>query len=227
VAVTRHWGSEEDATLRISRLIDRTAALGPGERAVVVVQGCHLRCRGCISSATHALDGGTVMSVEAIGRRLAGLEVDGVTFSGGEPFLQAAAISSLIDLLRRERPGLSTMSYSGYRLEWLRSKGSRAQHQLLERLDLLVDGPYVRRQHAALRWRGSHNQRLHALTPRHRREVEDGKDSSAGVEIKVDDSLELDWVGVPPVPDFEARLARVGAVKLTTRRRGRRLEARR
>jgi len=206
--MTRHWGAAEDSNLRVARLIDRTGVLGPGERAVVVVQGCHLRCAGCIAEATHALDGGEEIGVEELGARLAALDgIDGVTFTGGEPFLQAPALSRLLDRLRRARPELSAMSFSGYRIEWLRAKGSPAQRGLLRRLDVLVDGPYVRRLHADLLWRGSSNQRIHALSSRHRAELERGADRSAGVEISIDGELGLEWVGVPPVPDYAARLA--------------------
>lgn len=206
--MSRHWGSSETARVRVTRVIERTAVLGPGNRAVLVVQGCHLRCRGCIAAATHPLAAGEWIGVEELAARFQAVDgIDGITFTGGEPFLQAPALTRLVDLLRGGRPALSTMSYSGYRIEWLRRTGSPAQRELLERLDLLVDGPYVQSRHAALRWRGSRNQRLHALTERHRDEVENGGDGSAGVEVRVDEELSLEWVGVPPIPDFERRLA--------------------
>jgi anaerobic ribonucleoside-triphosphate reductase activating protein len=205
--MSRHRGSDDRKRLRISRLIERTAVLGPGERSVVVVQGCQLRCRGCIAESTHRLDGGFSLEVDSLFERLRAVEgIDGVTFTGGEPFLQAGAISRLIDLLRRERTRLSVMSYSGYRLEWLRKKGSPAQLDLLRKLDLLVDGPYVERLHAPLRWRGSRNQRIHQLSGRHRAEVASWSDESAGMEMGLDRELGFEWVGVPPVPDFAARL---------------------
>jgi anaerobic ribonucleoside-triphosphate reductase activating protein len=225
--MSRHWGSNEDAGLRIARIVDRTEVLGPGRRAVVVVQGCELRCSGCIASATHPLDGGSWVAVEELASRLGSVAgIDGVTFSGGEPFLQAAALARLVDLLRRRRPGFSAMSFSGYRIEWLRSNGSPAQRELLRRLDLLVDGPYVRRRHAALRWRGSLNQRVHALSPRHRVELEGVPDRPAGVEISVTEDLRLQWVGVPPMPDFEARLAAAADIEETTGVAGERRRAR-
>ncbi|HEV7771530.1 MAG TPA: 4Fe-4S single cluster domain-containing protein [Solirubrobacterales bacterium] len=205
--MTRHWGSGGDSTLRLARVIERTEVLGPGPRAVVVVQGCHLRCRGCVAEPTHALDGGFGEDIGALAARLGALDdIAGVTFSGGEPFLQAAALSRLVDLLREQRPTLSTMSFSGYRLEWLRAKGSPAQRALLDRLDLLVDGPYVERLHAPLRWRGSSNQRLHALSARHEAELAPEHDAPAGMEWSIDADLVFEWVGVPPVPGLVDRL---------------------
>lgn len=204
---TRHHGIEEPRFLQVARVVERTSVLGPGVRAVVLVQGCMLRCRGCVAEATHPPDGGATLPVETLAASLLGLpEIAGVTFSGGEPFLQAAALSALADRLRERRPELSLMSFSGYRVEWLRARGSAAQRALLAQLDLLVDGPYVERWHAPLRWRGSSNQRLIALTDRHVEAL--APDDPAGLELELDPNLELTWVGVPPRPGFLALLDR-------------------
>ncbi len=205
-AVHRGFGDPE--YLRVARVIDHTRVLGPGTRASVSVQGCLLRCQGCHSPAGKALDGGERMLVAELAERLLALPVDGITFSGGgEPMLQAAALVALCDRLRARRPELSLMSYSGYRLEVLRDQGSSAQRALLDRLDLLVDGPYVARLHAPLRWRGSSNQRLIALTARHAGDLL--PDEHAGMELELDDDLRLSWVGVPPRPGFLETLERI------------------
>jgi anaerobic ribonucleoside-triphosphate reductase activating protein len=205
--VSRHWGSDDAVRLRLARLVESTEVLGPGCRALVVVQGCELRCNGCVAPATHRHDAGFELAVDEVAERvLAADGIGGVTFSGGEPFLQAAALSALVDRLRAARPDISTMSYSGYRLEWLRGRGSPAQHGLLDRLDLLVDGPYVRRFHAPVLWRGSRNQRIHALTGRHRAELAESADAPAGLEMTLDEEMTLEWVGVPPLPDFLSRV---------------------
>ena len=90
------------------------------------------------------------------------------------------------------------MSYTGFTIEHLRRHGDAGQHALLARLDILVDGPYLRGRHAQLAWRGSANQRLHFLTGRHQPPV---PDTSAGLEFEVSDDT-LTWTGVPPVPGF-------------------------
>ena len=209
----RHAPDEDARTLRVARIVERTAVLGPGVRAVVVVQGCDLRCRGCIAEATHPRDGGEPVAVATLAERLAALPVDGVTYSGGEPFLQAAALVALADALRARQPGWSLMAYTGYRLERL-ARGTAAQRALLDRLDLLVDGPYVERWHAPLRWRGSTNQRLVALSRRHRDAL--APDEPAGMEVELTPGLDLSWVGVPPRPGFLATLEEAIAMRGTT-----------
>jgi anaerobic ribonucleoside-triphosphate reductase activating protein len=203
-----HYGFGEPGYLRVARVIDQTRVLGPDTRAGVSVQGCLRRCRGCHSPAGKALDGGERLAVPELAERLLALPIDGITFSGGgEPMLQAAALVALCDRLRARRPELSLMSYSGYRFEVLRDQGSPAQRALLDRLDLLVDGPYVAQRHAQLRWRGSSNQRLIALTPRHAGELL--PDEHAGMEFEIDEQLRLSWVGVPPRPGFLEALGRI------------------
>ena len=186
----------------VSQISDRTGVLGPGIRAAVWVRGCPLRCAGCISPEDLPFSGGTSMTVAAVAGRLNALppDVRGVTFSGGEPMAQAAALANLVDALRTARDW-SVMSYTGFTLEHLRRHGDAGQRALLGRLDLLVDGPYQAGKHASLAWRGSSNQRLHFLTGRHQPPAED---TSAGLEFHVD-STSVSWIGVPPVAGFRAR----------------------
>jgi anaerobic ribonucleoside-triphosphate reductase activating protein len=223
--VTRHWGRNQLDEIRFARIIERTRVLGPGPRAVLVVQGCELRCRGCTVPETHRLDGGNAISITDLARRLLAIEgLEGLTLTGGEPFLQAGTLTALIDVLRVERPGLSTMSYSGYRLEWLRAKGSPEQRVLLDRLDLLIDGPYIERLHAPLLWRGSENQRIHTLSARHRGELGSIPDTSAGMEWQFGRRRRMEWVGVPPVRGFARRLATPAAARSAETRRRRERE---
>jgi anaerobic ribonucleoside-triphosphate reductase activating protein len=188
--------------LSVSRINEGTTVLGPGRRAVVWVRGCPLRCTGCIAEEDLPFDGGTPLPVGDLARRFNALPaaVTGVTISGGEPMAQAGALVALVDLLRSTRDW-SVMSYTGFTLEHLRRHGDAEQKALLDRLDILVDGPYVRSAHAALRWRGSSNQRLHYLSERH---APCSDDSSAGLEFDVTGRSVI-FVGVPPVPDLRAR----------------------
>lgn len=146
------------------------------------------------------------MAVEELAKRIVETaSIDGMTFSGGEPFAQAGTLGELVDAVRQVRD-LSVMSYSGYTLEWLRRNGNSEQRGLLERLDILVDGPYRADLHASLRWRGSSNQRVHLLTTRHTATLL-RPDESAGLEVSVD-AESMSWAGVPPTRGFRGALER-------------------
>jgi len=82
----------------------------------------------------------------------------GVTFSGGEPFAQAEAFAALARLLKEN--GYEVASYTGYTFEQL-LLGTKAQRELLQTLDVLIDGPFIQTQRSLeLSFRGSANQRI-------------------------------------------------------------------
>jgi anaerobic ribonucleoside-triphosphate reductase activating protein len=192
--------------LRISRVEPRCDVLGPGTRFVVWVQGCPLRCRGCVAPGSLSFDGGHDVEIgELADRILAEPELAGVTFSGGEPFAQAEGLAALVRLVRAVRPEFSVMSYSGFTLERLQRRGTPPQRDLLDLLDILVDGPYRQELHGALRWRGSSNQRINLLSDRHP-EVAGLPDVSVGLQMSMESDGMLRWAGVPPVQDFAQHL---------------------
>ncbi|MEU9117215.1 4Fe-4S single cluster domain-containing protein [Streptomyces sp. NPDC048483] len=199
--------TEQHEQISVARTLDRCAVLGPGLRAVLWVQGCPLRCRGCVAAETLPFAGGETKSVAELAGWLLGVDgIEGVTLSGGEPFSQPEALAGLLDRVRARRPDFSAMAYSGFRHEALR-RGTPAQRALLDRLDLLVDGPYVAARHGNLRWRGSANQRVLPLTTRYA-EVAALPDTGAGIEFAMDRDGALSWAGVPPAPGFREGLER-------------------
>jgi anaerobic ribonucleoside-triphosphate reductase activating protein len=185
----------------VSRTLDRCAVLGPGQRAVIWVQGCPLRCPDCLAPQTLPFHGGTATPVTDLAEWLIGLAgIEGVTLSGGEPFAQAGPLALLLDEVREVRPDFTAMSYSGFTHAALR-RGTADQRALLDRLDLLIDGPYQRARHADLRWRGSSNQRVIALSDRYCG-VMLAPDVSQGIEFTLDADGAMSWAGVPAEPGF-------------------------
>jgi len=176
---------------------DDVRTLGPPVAAAIWVQGCRRGCVGCMSPHTFNPDGGATATVAAIAAWLHTTERRFLTISGGEPMDQAAALAALIDLIRAHRDWTVTC-YTGHRIEDLRAAGDPDVLALLDRLDLLIDGPYIEAKHAALRWRGSANQRIHSLTER----VDVGCDETAGVDVHFDANDAFRFIGVPPVPRF-------------------------
>ena len=83
--------------------------------------------------------------------------LDGVTFSGGEPFLQ---IEPLIEMAKTARTlGLDVWCWTGYRFEELLL--SHDARDALKYIDVLVDGPFEKDKRSLnLIWRGSTNQRI-------------------------------------------------------------------
>lgn len=149
--------------LRVNGLVEESIVDGPGLRYVVFTQGCPHHCRGCHNPETHSSDGGyTVQTEDIVTLFSENPLLSGVTFSGGEPFLQPEALCDIA--IRVKASGGSVMTYTGYTFEQLCSiaPDNPAMARLLALTDILVDGPYVEalRDLEGLRFRGSSNQRL-------------------------------------------------------------------
>ena len=90
--------------------------------------------------------------------------LQGVTFSGGEPFCQPAPLCAIARAVKGM--GKDLVVYSGYTLEQLLERGKEdpAVLELLRLCDTLIDGPYIEAQRdLTLRYRGSANQRVNDL----------------------------------------------------------------
>lgn len=148
--------------LRISGVISESIVDGPGFRYVVFTQGCPHGCPGCHNPQTHDFNGGTLIDPLTLLP-----EIDenpllaGVTFSGGEPFVQPEALLPLAREIKAR--GLHLLIFSGYTYEQLQAlaASSEATAQLLRLCDTLIDGPYIEEQRdLTLQFRGSANQRI-------------------------------------------------------------------
>jgi anaerobic ribonucleoside-triphosphate reductase activating protein len=151
--------------LNLARTLPRSAANGPGERFVLWVQGCPLACPGCWNPDTWAFERRDLRSVEDLADVILATEgIEGVTFTGGEPFAQARALTALGERVRAA--GLSVFVFTGYDLAELTCE---EHHALLAVADVVVTGRYVEAERAeGLAWRGSANQIVHFLTGRYR-----------------------------------------------------------
>ena len=80
---------------------------GPGLRLVVFLQGCPFRCLYCANPDTISSEGGKPTEPEEIVKMAVSQKPffgkrGGVTFSGGEPTVQARSLSPLFDRLHEE-----------------------------------------------------------------------------------------------------------------------------
>ncbi|SFV72901.1 anaerobic ribonucleoside-triphosphate reductase activating protein [Desulfovibrio piger] len=148
--------------LRISGIVEESIVDGPGLRYVVFTQGCPHHCPGCHNPQTHDFDGGEFRDTDDILRQfMENPLLAGMTFSGGEPFVQAGPLCHLADAVHAA--GKNVYAYSGYTCEELYGLARKmpAVGQLLDKVDVLVDGPYVEAlRDLELDFRGSSNQRV-------------------------------------------------------------------
>ncbi|MCL6634443.1 MAG: anaerobic ribonucleoside-triphosphate reductase activating protein [Peptococcaceae bacterium] len=148
--------------LRIAGTIGESVVDGPGLRFVVFVQGCRHHCKGCHNPDTWDPAGGTAVDAEHLLAQIrAARLIKGVTFSGGEPFLQAAPLAWLGREVKKL--GLDVITFTGYTWERLLAlaREDRAVEELILASDYIVDGPFILAERdLALPFRGSRNQRI-------------------------------------------------------------------
>ena len=132
---------------------------GPGIRYAVFVQGCPHNCTDCHNPGSHDFNGGYLKDIDELTAEIKSNPLlDGVTFSGGEPFCSAKELTALADKLE-----MNVVCYTGYLFEDL-LKGANEEngwYSLLKRIDILIDGPFqADKKSYDLLFKGSSNQRI-------------------------------------------------------------------
>lgn len=148
--------------VRIAGVSKESVVDGPGLRYVIFAQGCPHRCRGCHNPETWDPAGGREAAIEEfLGDLRKNPLLQGVTLTGGDPFLQAGPLAELARRVRES--GKDVVAYTGYTWEKLLEMAEEDQgvKALLMNTDILVDGPYIQEQKdLKLAFRGSANQRV-------------------------------------------------------------------
>ena len=179
--------------LNIAARTQATKALGPGSRYAIWVQGCPFNCRECIAPDWIPIRKADIYDIEELVKEVVSLPIDGITISGGEPMLQAGELSVFLKLIYSTRPGLTTIVFTGFKIEQLIWQEAK---DLLAQTDLLIDGLYQRNLHTTSGLRGSENQRLHFLSDKllpYRQSLESEHQI---VELQIQDNGILQ-VGIP------------------------------
>ncbi|MDR1674485.1 MAG: anaerobic ribonucleoside-triphosphate reductase activating protein [Oscillospiraceae bacterium] len=145
--------------IQLADIIQETVVDGPGLRFSVYVQGCPHGCKGCHNPHTHDFEGGYTADTDDILEQI--LEnplLDGVTFSGGEPFCQTPALAELARKIKT-LTDLNIVVYTGFTFEYLKERPEYAP--LLDAADYLIDGRFEQDlKDYSLKFRGSSNQRF-------------------------------------------------------------------
>ena len=146
--------------MRYNKIRKMDIADGPGVRVSIFLQGCTFNCKNCFNPETHDFNGGEEFTDETIQEVLDLCDkefITGLSILGGEP-MHPKNIKGTIKLAKafKERyPDKTIWSWSGFLIDNIVDK------ELLNYLDVLVDGQYVDELHnPTLKWWGSENQRV-------------------------------------------------------------------
>jgi anaerobic ribonucleoside-triphosphate reductase activating protein len=147
--------------LQIGGFLDNSLVNGDGIRAVIFVSGCMHNCENCQNDFMQDFNYGDATSIDDIMEKIKRNMpiIKGVTFSGGEPFESAVALSKLSEEI--SGLGLNIWCYSGYTFEEIVHSGDSDKLKLLRSMDVLIDGKFDETlKEDASKYTGSSNQRI-------------------------------------------------------------------
>lgn len=146
--------------VRLAGVIETSINNGEGIRKVIFAQGCKHHCKGCFNPDTHDFNGGYECDTEKIIERINNdYMIDGVTFSGGDPFEQAEAFAHIAKNINKD---LTIWCYTGYILQQIIDNIDRpGWKELITNIDVLVDGKFEEdKKDRNLKYKGSSNQNI-------------------------------------------------------------------
>ena len=148
---------------------------GPGFRVTIWVSGCNHMCPGCQNKHTWNYGQGHELSdivpytnityKDRILNLISDDNIDGVTFSGGDPLDQSTSglqeLSDFMSIIRKRYPKKTIWLYTGFHFEDLLVFHLDVYKEILSNCDVIVDGPYIQqRRNITIPFRGSTNQRI-------------------------------------------------------------------
>jgi len=159
--------------LNIHHIMPVTTVNGPGKRIGIWLQGCNLNCKGCFNPKTHSFEQNILYETDKLFEEIKDSyelnEIEGISFSGGEPFLQSKALYELLVKAKKKIPKLTVLIFSGFTIDEIEKDEDR--NKILNFVDVLIAGRYEVGKNISNDKKSSLlsslNQKIHLLTDRY------------------------------------------------------------
>lgn len=181
--------------MQIGKILFPITTLGPGKRLGIWMQGCTRFCRGCSNPELQTFDQTKDVAIKKIFDATSGMQYDGITISGGEPFAQTNELRKLLELY--VNAGVTDiLIYTGYTIEELLDKSCADIDYVLSHIAVLIDGPFVESLVDDTPLRGSSNQRVLVLNNQYKSTYEEFLNQEKKIDIFYFDD-ETHFIGIP------------------------------
>lgn len=154
--------NDDSKLIRLAGIAENSLVNGKGLRKVFFSQGCSHHCEGCFNQHTWEFAGGRMFDMDELVQKVKDEPfLDGVTFSGGDPFQQADKFAYLAKKLHEAN--INIWAYTGYTFEELMKLAQTNPHikQMINNVDVVVDGRFMKdKMSENLKYCGSSNQRV-------------------------------------------------------------------
>lgn len=177
------------ALLNINNMVMCTEVEGPGKRFVLWCQGCLKKCKGCCNIEMQSVEKKNILDskdiIALIIKAKVDFNIEGVTFLGGEPMLQAKGLVEIASWCKENN--ISVMTFTGYRLEELKNEKIQCSHDLVKLSDILIDGEFDEELYDEERkWVGSKNQKAYFFSNRYNEDILEN--NNLGFEIRIENT---------------------------------------
>ena len=154
-------------TMKYSGIVRNDLAAAPGISVTFFTQGCPHRCFGCHNPETWDFNGGKEFTPQVLEEIYDALHANKIARSfcvmGGEPLCDENLFLTLLVLkeVKQHFPQIKIYLWTGYYYEELKQRTSTHLEQVLNLVDVLIDGPYEEsKRDITLSMRGSSNQSI-------------------------------------------------------------------
>lgn len=182
--------------MEIGKVLYPIKSLGIKTRVAIWTIGCFRNCFNCSNPELQYSDASKDVNVELIIESIKDYDFQGVTISGGEPFLQIHELAKLVKLINEELHIDDILIFTGYTLLELENMHDDDVNYILKHISVLVDGPYIEQKHIELPLRGSENQIVHILNKKYQSLYLDYQAKEKIFDI-FKDSNEVHIIGIP------------------------------
>ena len=153
--------------MKYAGMIKNDVAAAPGICVTFYTQGCPHHCPGCHNPETWDFEGGREFTPEVFQELIDAISANGIQrnlcIMGGEPLCRdnLFLVNDIITEVKKYYPNIKVYVWTGYTYEKLLDKREIILQNILESIDVLIDGPFIQEQRdITLPMRGSSNQRI-------------------------------------------------------------------